>query len=78
MQSASFDTSSPSSSSSTSPRTSRTTTTTTTTSSSRTADTRSSQRILGEGPRERLLGADLLATDEALDRDGDGAVDVLR
>ena len=34
--------------------------------------------ILGKRPRERLLAADLLPADEGVDRDGDGAVDVLR
>ena len=36
------------------------------------------QRVLGKHARERLLAADLLATDEALDSDGDGAINVLR
>ena len=34
--------------------------------------------ILCKRPRERLLTADLLPADERVDRDGDGAVDVLR
>ena len=34
--------------------------------------------VLGKRPRERLLAADLLPAHERVDRDGDGAVDVLR
>lgn len=34
------------------------------------------ERVLGKRPRERLLRADLLTTDETLDCDGDGTVDV--
>jgi len=40
--------------------------------------TRPGECIFGEGSGERLLAADLLTTDEALDGDGDGAVDVSR
>ena len=36
------------------------------------------KNILRKRPRERLLTADLLPADERVDRDGDGAVDVLR
>lgn len=35
------------------------------------------ERVLGKGSGEGLLAADLLAADETLDGDGDGAVDVL-
>ena len=35
------------------------------------------QRVLGKRAGQSLLAADLLAADEALDRDGDGAVNVL-
>ena len=36
------------------------------------------ENILRKRPREGLLTADLLPADEGIDRDGDGAVDVLR
>lgn len=35
------------------------------------------KRILGESSRQGLLAADLLTSHEGVDRDGDGAVDVL-
>lgn len=34
------------------------------------------ERILGEGPRKSLLAANLLAANETVNCDGDGAVDV--
>lgn len=42
------------------------------------AGTRAGEGVLGKGAGEGFLAADLLAADEALDGDGDGAVDVLR
>ena len=36
------------------------------------------RNVLGKGSGERLLGADLLAADETVDRDGNGPVNILR
>lgn len=35
------------------------------------------KRVLGKGARQRLLAANLLATDETFNSDGDGTINVL-
>lgn len=56
----------------------RTTIASRSTSTSTTAPARPSKRVLGKSTRERLLASNLLTANEAIDSDGNGAIDVRR